>query len=211
MEHVKRKILCIGVLAALLLSIACTGIVLAQPMQNGKETARVANTLSVNGAMDNSNVAVKVPIRLVRGGHGFALNGDEFHVLRVHIARAMRLQPIYANALMDENMGIEDIETETGKCTPYHRGHMRLGVNHYRLVNMSVDETGDNLIFEADVMGPVQSTDTNRIVGHICVTAMDYEGVRIGEGELTMDEGEYEGEYRVLLDLFSPRLRRWIK
>ena len=76
---------------------------------------------------------------------------------------------------------------------------------------MSVDETGDNLIFEADVMGPVQSTDTNRIVGHICVTAMDYEGVRIGEGELTMDEGEYEGEYRVLLDLFSPRLRRWIK
>ena len=212
MEHVKRKILCIGVLAALLLSIACTGIVLAQPVQKGKETGRVANALSASGEMEASNGVAKVPIKLVRGGHGFALyEDDKFHVLRVHIARAMRLQPIYANALMEENMGIEDIETETGKCTPYHRGHMRLGENHYRLVNMSVDETGSDRIFEADVMGPVQSTDTNKIVGHICVTAMDYEGVRIGEGELTMDEGEYEGEYRVLLDLFPPRLRRWIK
>jgi len=159
--------------------------------------------------MVESNGVEKVPVGVVHRGHGFALNGDEFHVLRVHVVRAMHLEPIYVKALMGENASIEDIEAETGKCTPYHRGHMRLGESHYRLVNMSVDEANGNRVFKAEVVGPVQDTETNKIAGCICITIMDYEGVRIGDGELTMYDGEYKGEYRVLLDVLPPRLRPW--
>jgi hypothetical protein len=200
MEHIKRRFLCVGVIAAFLLSIAVTGVAISQPVQKGK--AAIATVLS------GENGIGKVPIGLVHRGHGFALNGEEFHVLRVQVIRAMHLEPIYVKALMGENASIEDIEAETGNRTPYLRGYMRLGENHYRLANMSVDadETNDSTVFKANILGPVQ--ETNRTVGRICITTMDYEGVRIGEGELSMDEGEYKGEYKVLLDMLPPRLRQ---
>ncbi|MCW3129526.1 MAG: hypothetical protein N2V75_05455 [Methanophagales archaeon] len=203
MEHIKRRFLCVGVITAFLLSIAVTGVAISQPVQKGK--AAIATVLS--GEKVESNGVGKVPIGLVHRGHGFALNGEEFHVLRVHVIRAMHLEPIYVKALMGENASIEDIEAETENRTPYLRGYMRLGENHYRLANMSVDadETNGSTVFKADILGPVQ--ETNRTVGRICITTMDYEGVRIGEGELSMDEGEYKGEYRVLLDMLPPRLR----
>ena len=70
MGHVKGRILCIGVLAALVLSIAGTGIAVSVPLQKGKATDKVANA----------------PIGNVHSGHGFALKDDgEFHVHMVHI------------------------------------------------------------------------------------------------------------------------------
>ncbi len=205
MEHEKRRFLCVGVVAAFLLSIAVTGVAVSQPVQKGKAMATV-----LSGEMVETNGVENVSVGLVYRGHGFALNGDEFHVLRVQVIRAMHLEPGYVKALLRENKSIEGIETETGKCTPYHRGHMRIGENHYRLVNMSVDanETNGSRVFKADVLGQ-QDAGTNRIVGRIRITTMEYEGAWVGEGELSMDEGEYKGEYRVLLDVLPPRLRRW--
>ena len=181
--------MCIGVLAALVLSIACTGIALSLPLQKGKPIDEVANS----------------PIGIVHSGHGFALKDDgEFHVLMVHIVSARRIQPAYVRGLMAKGMSIKDIRAEIMKCNPAYRGRMQLGENYYGLINLSVAEKEGDRVFDADVVCPIQNAETN--VGYISITAMRYEGVWIGDGKLTMGEGDYSGEYRVLLDVLPPRL-----
>jgi hypothetical protein len=64
---------------------------------------------------------------------------------------------------------------------------------------MSVDNgTDENRVFDADIVGLGENMG---IAGHINMTVMRYEDARIGEGELTMGEGNYTSEYRVLLDM----------
>ena len=209
MERKRRRILCIGVVAALLLSIVGTGVAVPQPVQKGNAIDNAAKALFLGGAVDESKGAGKKPVIVVHSGHGFAIDGDEFHVLRVNILRARRIQPSHIRDLIEGNMSIEDIRAEVEKGALFYRGHMRLGENHYRLVNMSVEDTDGNRAFDADVVGPLRkNAETNETVGHISMTVMRYEGVWIGEGELTMTEGEYKGDYTVLLDVLPPRRRR---
>jgi len=191
-----------GVIAVFLLSIAGTGLALSPPVQKGKAGDKAAKGLSLGGVVDevSPNEAMKAPIRVVHSGHGFALSGSEFHVLRVHIVRARHIQPMYSRELMVANKSIEEIkaEIEGKRWTPFYRGHLRLGESHYRLVNLS---GGDDRNFTADIVKP---SENGEIVGNISVTIMNYEGVRIGDGTLTMTEGDYIGEYRVLLDILPP-------
>ena len=208
MKRVNRRILCMSVVAVLLISIVGTGVAVSQQAQKGKAMAAtgvVAEEMS-------SNVAVKVPIRVIHSGHGFALNNSsgEFHVLWVNILRVRHIHPSEIRGLMAENKSISEIRAEIENMTggaPFYRGHMRLGEDHYRLVNMSVAETDDGeRTFDADIVGPLGNAETNKTAGHINVTVMQYEGVWIGNGTLNMYEGdEYSGEYRVLLDVLPPR------
>jgi len=218
MKHVKRRILCVGVVAALLFSIAVTGVAVSQPVQKGKAMNNAAKALSLSGEMKglSPNGALKVPIRVVHSGHGFAMNedgGDEFHVLRVHIVRVRHIQPMYIRELMAKDMNIEEIRAEIEKQRGryFYRGYLRLGENHYRLVNMSVyaDETNGNRVFNADIAGRLDNIET--IAGHINITVMRYEGLWIGDGELSMDEcDDYMGEYSVLLTVLPSGLQRLI-
>ncbi len=193
-----------GVVALLLLSLLGTGVAVSQQVQKGKAADKVAKGLSWDRAVGeiSQNKALKVPIRVFHRGYGFALNdsGDEFHVLRVHIIRARRIQPIYIRELMEANKNIDGIkaEIEGGGWHPFYRGHLRLGESHYRLVNITV---GDNRTFNADIV----ELDENGEIGNISVAVKKYEGAWIGEGNLTMYESEYSGEYRVLLDVLPPR------
>ncbi|HUV80847.1 MAG TPA: hypothetical protein VMW40_08545 [Candidatus Bathyarchaeia archaeon] len=207
MKHENRRILCMSVVALLLISIVGTGVAVSQQAQKGNAKAMaagvVAEEMSQNGEMN-------VPIRAIHSGHGFALSNDgDFHVLRVNILTVGHIPPGEIRGLMGENKSISEIraEIEEKSGAPFYRGHMRLGENHYRLVNISVTETvdGGDRTFEADVVGPLWSTETSEsinTVGHISVTVMPYEGVRIGDGTLNMYDS---GDYRALLDVLSPR------
>jgi len=212
MEHVKRKVLCVGVVVALLLlSITVTGVAVSQPVQKGNAIGKVAKAMPAGGVAEevaSTNRALRAPIRIVHSGYGFALSGDEFHVLRVHIVKRMVFQPRYIRELMGEDKNIEELRAkiEGAGGRPIYQGHLRLGENHYRLVNMSVDANGTegNRVFDADIVGPLKNLEPGEnmgIAGHINITVMHYEGARIGKGELTMSEGDYSGEYSVLLDM----------
>jgi hypothetical protein len=207
MRNTHRRILCMGVVAALLLSLAGTGVAVPQPAHKGEAMDKVAKALSAGGIVEevSPNEVRKVPIWVLHRGHGFALNdsGDELHVLRVHIVRARRIQPIYIRELMEANKDIEEIKTEIKEVGwhPFYRGHLRLGENHYRLVNISVDDVGDNRTVNADIVERGESGET---VGNISVAVMNHEGTRRGNGELTMYGSGYSGEYRVLLDVLPP-------
>jgi hypothetical protein len=193
------------VVAALLLSIA---VAVPHPMQKGKVMNNEAKMISPSGE-PSSNGALKVLIRVVHRGHGFALKeDDEFHVLRVHIARVRHLQPMYVRGLMAKGLSIKEIRAEIEKQRGqyFYRGYLRLGEKQYRLVNMSFDaevqETNGTRVFNADIAGRLDSTET--IAGHISIAVMRYEGLWVGDGNLSMDEGEYTGEYRVLLTVLPP-------
>ena len=207
MEHVKRRVLCVGVVVALLLlSIAVTGVAVSQPVQKGNAIGKVAKAMPAGGVAEevaSTNRALRAPVRIVHSGYGFAINDDdEFHVLRVHIVKRRFFQPRYIRELMGEDTNIEELKAkiEVAGGRPIYQGHLRLGENHYRLVNMSVDANGaeGNRVFDADIVGPDENMG---IAGHINITVMHYEGARIGKGELTMSEGDYSGEYSVLLDM----------
>lgn len=211
MKHVNRRILCMSVVALLLISIVGTGVAVSQQAQKGNAKAMAVSAGVVAEEM-SQNAAMSGAIRAIHSGHGFALanDGNEFHVLRVNILKIGQIHPSEIRGLMVENRNISEIraEIEEKGGAPFYRGSMRLGENRYRLVNMSVAETDDgNRTFYADVVGPLGNAETNKTAGHICVTVMQYEGVWIGDGELTMDEGEYNGEYRALLDVLPPQPR----
>lgn len=207
MEGIPRKILCMGMVALLLLSLFGTGVAAAQEVHKWKTVDKVAKWLSLGGAVEEKSPdeAMEVPIIVVYRGHGFALkvDGEEFHMLRIYIVRVRQIEPIVIRELMEEDKSIEEIRgeiIEKGQ-TPFYQGYMRFAEEHYRLVNISlVTEAGDNFTINADVMVPLQDSEPSESavsVGNISVTVMDHEGVRIGEGELTM-HGE---EYQVLLNV----------
>ncbi|MBK5190733.1 MAG: hypothetical protein JJE19_04475 [Methanosarcinales archaeon] len=204
-----------SVVALLLISIVGTGVAVSQQAQKGNAKAMAAGVVAEGMSQ---NAAMNVPIRAIHSGHGFALADDGgFHVLRVNILKVGQIHPGEIRGLMGENKSISEIRAEIENMTggaPFYRGHMRLGEEHYRLVNMSVAETDDgNRTFEADVVGPIWSTkpsDEMNNTGHINVTVMPYEGTWIGDGTLNMYEGDdYSGEYRVLLDVLPPQPRPW--
>jgi len=205
-----------GMAALLLLSLLGTGVAgaQAQQVQKGEAGDNVAEEITPNEAVNlNLNLNLKVPIIIVYRGQGFALKADrtEFHTLRIHVVRVRHIEPIRIRELMEEDKSIEEIRgeiIEKGQ-TPSYRGYMRFAEEHYQLANISVmTNAGDNLTINADVMVQVQEplqgselepgkSDSVVNVGNISVTVMDHEGVRIGEGKLTM-HGE---EHWVLLDV----------
>ena len=147
--------------------------------------------------------AIKAPITVLHKAQGFALNesSDEFHVLTTSIIRVRRVQPIHMRDLMEANKSIEDIKAEITEkdWVPFYKGSLRLGEHTYNLVNISVNETGDNLTFSAELVDTVVHPESSKTVGSLEVTALNYESVRIADGALTMYVGDYSGEYRVLL------------
>ena len=211
MKSIRRRILCMGVVALLLLGLVGCGI--AVPQQAHREEAGdnavkgFALGKVVNEVLPRADL--NAPIGVVHRGFGFALGDDEFHVLRIYILRVRNLQPVDIKGLLEANKSIEEIRAELMEregLTAY-QGHMRLGNNSYKLVNVSVTENGDVRNFDADIVGP--SAEPNATIGSISVTIKEYEGVRIGEGTLTMNDGEYSGTYRVLLQVSPPVPKSW--
>jgi hypothetical protein len=244
MRTKKRKMLCVGAVALLLLGLVGSGVAVSSQAHNGdnggsnglalgngrqeeveqqtqnvgeNKTLRIQQKEEIKALNNGSKglapgqvkkeipqlAAIKAPITVVHKAQGFALNesSDEFHVLRTSIVRVRRVQPMRMRDLMETNKSIEDIKAEITEkdWVPFYKGSIRLGERNYQLVNISVNETEGNRTFSADLVDPLVDSEPSETVGRIEVTALNYEGVGIGDGTLTMDEGAYSGEYRVLL------------
>lgn len=114
-----------------------------------------------------------MPIQVVHQGQGFALNDDEFHVLKIHIVRVRRLQPRDMRELLEANKTLEEIRAEITEkeWTPFYRGNLRLGKNNYKLANITVSGDGANRTFTADIVDPL--SDSSEALGQIIVTTMN--------------------------------------
>ena len=167
----------------------------------GMSVAAVVVLSIVSGIITVSVTAMpmpRVPVAVVYSGHGFALNGDEFHVLRIQVIKVREPKPREIMGYIGANMSLKELKAAIAKERPRYRGRLRVGEELYRLDNIT---TGDMTV-SADLMN-VSGLTLER-AGHISITVMRYEGTRIGEGTLSMYKGAYIGEYQVLLAVLPP-------
>jgi len=133
---------------------------------------------------------------------GFAVNGTNFHVLRIHIVEALNPQPPYLRGLLEAKSSSAERRirerNKTQGSNHLYRGYLRLGGEDYNLAGMIiVYENGEIRTYTADV---TNQSDSVR-VGNISVILRTHEGVRIGEGSLTMNHTHDPFVYRVLLNV----------
>jgi hypothetical protein len=141
-------------------------------------------------------------------GHGFALQGDQYHILDVSAIKLSNVSPRFIRSLLSQNKSPDEIakeimnNTQTATRTT---AHLRFAGQAYALNitgynNQSL--TGD--VLTRPPQGTNQTGFTPAIVGHISLSISKYEGESLSTGTLTMNGTDY----KVLLT--SPmRLREW--
>jgi len=110
------------------------------------------------------------------------------------------LQPLYGRGLLGANFSTteirERIREQEGNRS--YRGYLRLGENDYKLAGIiAMYENGETRNYTADI---IKLSDSVK-VGNIAVITRTHDGVKIGEGSLTMNGGNQSAVFRVLLNI----------
>jgi len=135
---------------------------------------------------------------------GFALKGNESHSIRVSIESSRPVEVMSIRKLMASNMTLEEIRNEIKNegGDVIHRGVMRIGMDVYRLDDISMAPKGNKTVLDAGVSLPKfgSQNNTTTTIGHLNISLSGEDGRVVSQGILLMKSGEYLGEYRVLLD-----------
>lgn len=214
MMDICRRILCMGL--ASLLFIGLSGMSLAQPNENQDMDEHPERMDPHDAEMmpsQNAGFPMGVPVEVLHSGHGFALRGNESHILRLNVEAIMPLKPGQIRGLLASNKSLEEIRddirakgSETGEKT--YRGSMILDRSIYPLINIEVSASRNNsTALKADLAdsGPLSSADVASILGNISVIISPSDGGMIGKGELQVGQGQGAGRYSLLLDMEPPR------
>jgi hypothetical protein len=176
--------------AIILVSVIIAVAVFARPMIVGKERGHVSPFIE--------------PILM---GHGFALNGNEYHILDVNAVKTINVSHGFIHSLLLHKKSPGEIEKEINdaKMTTMTRAHLRFAGNVYALNITGYDNqslTGDVLTLRMN--GTNQTSFTPTSVGNISLSTLKYEGESLITGTLTMNGTDY----RVFMT--SPMtLRKW--
>jgi hypothetical protein len=199
-----------ALLCLLVLSAILTGISSAQlmpPLEKAMELDLALEPEPSEGRMMHGEGVppMGVPVEVVVGGGGFALQNNETHLLRLSVVRLSPLDPGRIRDLLVSNKSVEEIreaiKAEEGQAL--YRGSMKLDDIVYPMASIGVRPSGDNVtIVDADIAMPGSAPkNQTSIVGHLSVTVSASKGGRIGEGQLDMNSAEHKGSYQVLLDM----------
>lgn len=126
-------------------------------------------------------------------GHGFALDGDEYHILHMNVIRTAVVPPDYIRSLLGENNNPAEIaqKISTVMRITEVRGHLVYAGTPYALNITSFD----NSSLSGDVLTlPTPGTTEfapPQVVGHISITTSKYEGELLSTGTLSMEDEEY--------------------
>lgn len=131
--------------------------------------------------------------------HGFALSGDEFHLLSISVVKTRALPPRDVLGMLRGNRSFEDMlgELEKDGKAVVTRGTLKFGTKHYGLNITSFD----NKTLEADIvtlppreprMPPINESVKPEVVGHIKISVSPHEGARVATGEVTIDGKTYK-------------------
>lgn len=159
-------------------------------------------------APQNAGFPMGVPLEVLYSGHGFALSGNESHILRLKVESIMPLEPDQIRSLLASNKSLEeirdDILAKEGEKT--NRGSVVLDREIYPLVNIAVSSLGNNsteLMADLADSGPL-SNDT-AILGSVSLTIAPSDGGMIGNGELRIHQGMPSARYTLLIDMEPSR------
>jgi hypothetical protein len=129
-------------------------------------------------------------------GHGFALNGAEYHILDVTAIKTVNVSSSYIRSLLSQNKTraeiAMDIQNYTQNAPTKTRGNLRFAGQAYSLNII----TYDNQSLTADVLtlpprGTNYSTFIPATVGNISLSMSNYEGVGLATGNLTINSTNY--------------------
>ncbi len=140
-------------------------------------------------------------------GHGFALNGDQYHILDVTAIRTGDASAGLIRSLLLQKKSPEEIAKEiiNAQTATKMRTHLRFAGQAYDLNITSYDN--QSLAGNVLTLPPYGTDQTNfnpAQVGNISLSMSKYEGEVVSTGTLTMNGTDY----KVLLT--SPaRLGRW--
>jgi hypothetical protein len=151
-------------------------------------------------------------------GDGFAMSGSQdsqYHILKMSIASLVIFDSAKIENLISDNKTLgqikSDIKTELYSemdAAPAN-GSLKLGNSFYMLSNVkSKTVSADNSTIDADIVGPVTiigNSSASLVAGHLSMAIAKHEGSTIGKGKLTMNSGNYSGEYDALIKIESER------
>jgi hypothetical protein len=175
-------------------------------MMRGRE----AMGMEKNGSWKNENLNETRAIEIRKTGSGFAMSSSKNHVLRLNIEGKIKPDLADMKKLISDNKTLGQIKSEMKAkmnaeiSAASYNGSLHLGQSNYNLVNTKLTLSGNNsTTINADVAGPkLNVTDKpTTVVGHITVTTSRQENSSIGEGTLTMNNGQYSGQYKVLINM----------
>jgi hypothetical protein len=141
-------------------------------------------------------------------GSGFAINGSQYHDLQVGILGIAEFDPAKIGDLISDNKTLGQIKSdiknqvinETNAAS--YNGGLLLGESIYKLSNItSKTVNDDNYSIGADIIGPITPADMDNdtTVGHISFETAFHENSLVGQGNLTMNSGNYTGNYEALI------------
>lgn len=181
---------------SLVLLLLSTSIAFAQPM--GREGAPGLKEKQMPPGLEKRPVP-RPHIEPLVSAHGFALSGEEFHLLSISVLKTRALPPRDMLGMLRGNKSFEDIlgKLEKDGKTVVTRGTLKFGTKHYGLNITSFD----NKTLEAEIitlpqprMPPIPTNESVKpeVVGHIKISVEPYEGARVATGEITIDSKNYK-------------------
>jgi len=159
-------------------------------------------------APQNAGFPMGVPLEVLYSGHGFALSGNESHILRLKVESIMPLEPDQIRGLLASNKSLEeireDILAKEGEKT--NRGSVVLDREIYPLVNIAVSSHGNNSTeLMADLADSGSPSNDTAILGSVSLTIAPSDGGMIGKGELRIHQGMPSASYSLLIDMDPSR------
>ncbi len=166
----------------------------------------------------SSNQSASLILLAQHSGSGFAINGSEYHVLKIGILSITELDPAKIDKLISDNKTLGQIksdiknELKNEMDAASYNGSLMLGENLYKLSNISSKTISDNnSTIEADIAGPIALANMNNstaAAGHISLELALHENDLVGQGKLTMNSGNYSGKYDALILMDSEEFNR---
>ncbi len=190
--------------AAVMLVSAVTAVtVFAQPSapDNSKEhlgrfVKNISELPESQMGIGNEGVDARPFIEPILVGQGFALQGDQYHILNVDAIKIGNVSQDFIHSLISQNKSREEIAKEiqnNAQVATKTSAHLRFAGQEY-----DINVTGyDNQSLTGDVLtlppgGTNQTGITPAIVGHISLSISNYEGEVLSTGTLTINGTDYK-------------------
>ena len=159
------------------------------------------------------NASNSLPVSAHYSGSGFATSDGQYHTLKMNIVGVIKFDIAKINGLISDNKTLSQIKSDVQSemysemdAAPYN-GTLVLGKDYFLLSNIKSKTTSDdNSTIDADVTGPITFEDKSNatnVAGHISLAVSSHENSIIGKGKLTMNDGNYSGEYDALIKMNS--------
>lgn len=159
------------------------------------------------------NASNSLPVSAHYSGSGFATSDSQYHTLKMNIVGVVAFDIAKINGLISDNKTLAQIKSDVQSeiysemDAAFYNGTLVLGNDYFQLSNIKSKTTSDdNSTIDADVAGPITFEDKSNatnVVGHISMAVSSHENSIIGKGKLTMNNGNYNGEYDALIKMNS--------